>query len=282
MASTAPTANGEGPSAAEGDPDPAVEPPASRAGRRAAAGWLPESLRGARLDPGHRGALVAVAAAVVAATAAAAIAWHAKPVERPLANGLTTSVATSFSASDGSTAGTGDPLSTPSVAASSAGAGATAASPAALVVSVVGRVRRPGLVRLPPGARVNDAVHAAGGALRPGDLGLLNLAAPLADGMQVVVGGASSAVESAPAPAGPPAAAGTGPVPASGVPTAPVDLNTAGLAELDALPGVGPVTAQKILDWRSQHDRFTSVDDLREIAGIGEAKFAQIAPHVKV
>jgi competence protein ComEA len=138
---------------------------------------------------------------------------------------------------------------------------APAAAPA-LVVDVVGAVRRPGLYRLPQGSRVADAVARAGGATRRADIALVNLAAPLADGTQVVVplratlasGGASSPS----APAG------------------PVHLNTATLEQLDALPGVGPVTAQKILDYRQQHGAFSSVDELDAIPGIGPARLDQL------
>jgi competence protein ComEA len=135
-------------------------------------------------------------------------------------------------------------------------------------VSVAGLVARPGLVRLPAGARVADAVTAAGGPVPGTDLAGLNLARRLTDGEHVVVG---------PAPAAPAAAgsAGQGTQPSTGS-GARVDLNTATLAELDALPGIGPVTAQRILDWRTEHGRFTTVDQLREIEGIGDSRFARL------
>lgn len=117
-----------------------------------------------------------------------------------------------------------------------------------VVVDVVGAVRRPGLYRLPQGSRVADAVARAGGATKKAQLALINLAAPLADGEQVVVPGRGAG---APAPSG--AAA-----PSSG----PVHLSTATLEQLDALPGIGPVTAQKILDYRQEHGGFSSVDEL--------------------
>ena len=130
-----------------------------------------------------------------------------------------------------------------------------------LVVSVAGQVVHPGLVRLQAGARVADAVQAAGGPAPGTDLTGVNLARRLTDGEHVVVG-----------PAAPGEPAGESP---SGQ-GARVDLNTATLAELDALPGIGPVTARRILDWRSAHGRFASVDQLREVDGIGEARFAQL------
>ena len=135
-----------------------------------------------------------------------------------------------------------------------------AAAPKQLVVHVVGAVRRPGLYRLDDGSRVADAVRRAGGSTRRADLSLINLAAPAADGLQVVVprrqaGGGS-------------AAGGGGEVATTG----PVHLNTATLEQLDALPGVGPVTAQHILEYREQNGGFTTADDLDAVPGIGPAR----------
>ncbi|HWM05062.1 MAG TPA: ComEA family DNA-binding protein [Actinophytocola sp.] len=144
---------------------------------------------------------------------------------------------------------------------------ATSAAPGgSIVISVVGRVRTPGLVTLTDGARVADALEAAGGA-RPGvNLGGLNLARRLTDGEQIYVG--------IPAPANAePAGAASG----AGDPgSTTVDLNSASLSSLDTLPGVGPVTAQRIVDWRTAHGRFSSVDQLREIEGIGPTRFAKL------
>jgi competence protein ComEA len=136
-----------------------------------------------------------------------------------------------------------------------------AARPAAaplLVVHVAGAVRRPGLYRLRDGSRVADAVARAGGATRRAQLSSINLAAPLADGAQVLVPvrGAAGAT-----------AAG---------PSAPVSLSSATLEQLDALPGVGPSTAQKILDYRAAHGAFRSVDELDAIPGIGPARLEQL------
>ncbi len=133
-----------------------------------------------------------------------------------------------------------------------------------LVVHVVGAVRRPGLYRLPDRSRISDAVTRAGGPTRKADLSAVNLAAPVADGVQVVV----------PARA-PPDKGGGAPPPTSG-PQGPVHLNTATLEELDALPGVGPVTAQKILAYRQQHGAFASIDELDAISGIGPARLEQL------
>ena len=132
-----------------------------------------------------------------------------------------------------------------------------AAAAPKLVVHVAGAVRRPGLYRLAEGKRVADAVARAGGATAPADTAAINLAAPLADGMQVVV-------PSRVAGAAGPSAAGR------------VSLSSASVAELDALPGIGPVTAQKIVDHRLAHGGFRSVDDLDAIPGIGPARVEQL------
>jgi len=170
----------------------------------------------------------------------------------------------------------------PAVAPAEVAAGAATPGPATeLVVSVVGRVVRPGVVRLPAGARVADALDAAGGPLPETDLTVLNLARRLGDGEQLLVGiapppgvPADSGAAGAPAPAGGSAAP-------SGA-TSAVDLNTATLEQLDTLPGVGPVTAQRILDWRAANGRFTAVDQLREVDGIGEARYAKLKDLVRV
>jgi competence protein ComEA len=135
-----------------------------------------------------------------------------------------------------------------------------------LVVHVVGAVRRPGLYRLRDGARIADALKRAGGATGRADLSLVNLAAPVSDGTQVVV-----PKRAQPAPAGS-SESGSEVAPAAG----PVHLNTATLEQLDELPGVGPVTAQKIVDYREQHGAFSSVDDLDAIPGIGPARLEQL------
>jgi competence protein ComEA len=134
-----------------------------------------------------------------------------------------------------------------------------------LVVHVVGAVHRPGLYRFAARSRVADAVARAGGATRHADLTLINLAAPLADGTQVVV-----PVKAPAAPAGaPPTGSATAPV-------GPVHLNVATLEQLDSLPGVGPVTAQKILDYRQKHGAFSSLEELDAIPGIGPARIEQL------
>jgi competence protein ComEA len=139
-------------------------------------------------------------------------------------------------------------------------------------------------VRLPAGSRVLDAVKAAGGAKSSADLNQVNLARVVADGEQILVPRPGEAVPAAGTAAIPGAGTGSagGAAAASGVPGALVDLNTADAAALDALPGVGPVLSQRILDWRTQHGRFSSVDELGEVSGIGDKLLAQIGPKVRV
>ncbi|MGB3707407.1 helix-hairpin-helix domain-containing protein [Gordonia sp. (in: high G+C Gram-positive bacteria)] len=155
-----------------------------------------------------------------------------------------------------------------------------------MVVSVVGMVKHPGLVRLPPSARVADAIDRAGGA-RPGaDLLSLNMAQMLRDGEQILVGKAgdglvkSAVVGTSGAPTDPGQTPAGGSVPAQG--TDLVDLNSATAEQLDALPGVGPVTAAAILAWRDTNGRFSSVEQLAEIEGIGPARLAKLTPLVTV
>ena len=158
----------------------------------------------------------------------------------------------------------------------------SAAAGAVLMVHVVGQVRRPGVVRLAGGARVLDAVAAAGGAKPSADLSGLNLARVVADGEQIVVPRPGQAVAGAPGPQG--VGGGSASPGAAGGPTATVlvDLNTADASALDSLPGVGPVLSQRILDWRTAHGRFSSVDELGEVSGIGDKLLAQIGPKVKI
>jgi competence protein ComEA len=166
----------------------------------------------------------------------------------------------------------------PSPAASPSGSQPPEAPPAdsgdVVVVDVAGRVRRPGIVTLPIGSRVADALDAAGGTRGDVDLASLNLARVLLDGEQVLVG-VQPAVP--PVVSEPPPGSSAGPPPA-----APVNLNTATQADLDTLPGVGPVTAQAILDWRAEHGGFTSVDELLEVSGIGEVTMEELRPLVTV
>lgn len=142
-----------------------------------------------------------------------------------------------------------------------------AAAPA-LTVHVVGAVRAPGLYRLREGSRVDDAIRRAGGAKPKAALELVNLAAPVADGQQVVVPARGEA--------GPVSTGAGGSAPTGGL----VHLNSATLEELDTLPGVGPVTAQRIIDYRTANGAFSSVDELDAVPGIGPARLEQLRPLV--
>lgn len=146
-----------------------------------------------------------------------------------------------------------------------------------LVVYVSGAVRRPGIVRLADGDRIADAIDAAGGELRSADLGAVNLAARLSDGQQVVVPRRATV--------GPPAAAApgqAGAAPGAGLASGPVSLSSATIEQLDQLDGIGPGLAQKILDYRTAHGGFRSIDELAEVPGIGEKRLeslrAQLTP----
>jgi competence protein ComEA len=211
------------------EPEPPEEP-STPAPRRS---WD----RFGRVDPGRRGVLALGAVAAMAALVAVLVLVRARPHE--VVPPAVLSPGTAIGASPSAAAGE-------------------------LVVAVAGKVRRPGLVRLPPGSRVDDAVRAAGGLLPGASYGLLNLARHLVDGEQVLVGIAGAA-------AGPAGAAG-------GL----LDLNTATAQDLDGLPGIGPVLAERIVAWRTEHGRFGSVDQLREVGGIGESKYAQLKSKVTV
>ncbi len=172
---------------------------------------------------------------------------------RPRAQDMERALAT------GGSAVTAEPFGEPLVAAPSPSA--------SLLVHVAGEVRKPGVVRLPAGARVEDAVQAAGGLRRGASLGMTNLARVVADGERIEVGGSD------------PTAHG---VENAGAVGALLDLNTATSDQLDGLPGVGPVTAAKILAWRTEHGRFTVVDELAEVPGIGPKTLAELRPLVRV
>jgi len=149
------------------------------------------------------------------------------------------------------------------------------ATPAAVVmVDVKGRVRRPGVVELPAGSRVVDALAAAGGLTARGSTDGLNLAAVLTDGVAIVVTGAHGVVAA-------PALPGSAPTSSDPAAAAPIDLNAATLEQLDTLPGIGPVLAERILQWRTEHGRFGSVAELKEVSGIGDATFADLEPLVR-
>lgn len=167
--------------------------------------------------------------------------------------------------------GRAEPVRPPEVVRAAAEASPTETPGAEIVVDVSGKVRKPGIHRLPAGSRLVDALSAAGG-VRPGtSTEGLNRARFLVDGEQVVVGG----------PAPPEPATAPGPGAAPGAPSAPVSLNTATVEQLDTLPGVGPVLAQHIVDHRTRNGGFRSVDELREVDGIGERRYADLRPLVR-
>ncbi|MPZ66819.1 MAG: ComEA family DNA-binding protein [Pseudonocardiaceae bacterium] len=213
--------------------------------------WVPASLSEARWDPGRPGALLLSMVTALAAVLAAIGVWADRPVPEPA------------------------PTLPMLPAVATAGPSAGPAAPSGeLVVSVVGKVAEPGLVTVTDGDRVADAIDAAGGPLPDTDLTALNLARRLADGEQLLVG-----IEPPPEQ---PDSGGTAGTSAPGAPATQVNLNTATLDELDTLPGVGPVTAQNIVDWRTTNGPFTSVDQLLEVTGIGDAKLAQLEGLVRV
>ena len=201
--------------------------------------------RTARLDPGRPGSWALWAVAVVAAAALVGWTWLGRPAVEAV------------------------PAAGETIAASGSPALSTAPPTGVVVVSVVGLVASPGLVTLPAGSRVGDALAAAGGLLPEADPSSVNAAALLTDGQQIAVGVPAAA--GAPAPGSPASAAG-------GL----LDLNAATAADLDALPGIGPVLAQRIVDHRAEHGPFTSVDQLDDVSGIGPAIFADLAERVRV
>ncbi|MFJ4684846.1 ComEA family DNA-binding protein [Streptomyces sp. NPDC088789] len=175
--------------------------------------------------------------------------------------------------------GPGAAASQPASAAADGPSGGGGTAGAVVVVDVGGKVREPGVRRLPAGSRVEDALRAAGG-VRPGtELDGLNRARVLVDGEQVVVGGAPTG--SAPGSPDSAGAVGGGGV-AGAVPAGPISLNTATLDQLDTLPGVGPVLARHIVEYRTEHGGFRSVDELRDVNGIGDRRFADLRELVRL
>ena len=238
--------------------------PSERAGAWAS-DWIADRAPAvsARLRPAHLPVLGALVAVVLVLLTWVAVRGHADavPVARTEPAGPTTSSWPTPAA--GSDAASPGGAATPT-------AGTTGGS-ATVVVDVAGKVLKPGVATLPAGSRVIDALTRAGGAQRGVDLSSLNLARVLVDGEQILVGTPTAAAV-APTPTGSAATSTPG--------GATVNLNTADLAGLESLPGVGPVTAQKILDWRNENGRFSSVDELLEVDGIGAKTLADLAPHV--
>jgi competence protein ComEA len=240
-------------------PDPAVVAPAGRHARpslaRSVVGWLrgqvPDTLRG-RTELGAGPALLVVALVAIALVGTVVVVLRMQGGSEPVAPPVT-------SVSPGTIAPV---VTSPTTSPSAAGGSVT--------VDVSGKVRHPGVATLPTGSRVVDALRKAGGARSGVDLSSLNLARVLVDGEQILVG------RGAPGGGIAAGASTSAPDPTSSL----VNLNTATEEQLDTLPGVGPVTAQKILDWRSAHGAFSSVDELLEVDGIGEKTLADLAPLV--
>ncbi|MEU1983957.1 ComEA family DNA-binding protein [Nocardia sp. NPDC019395] len=235
---------------------------------------IPQRFQGARVDPGRRGMATMAGIGLLACLVTLVVIFWERPVEQPVPPLPAAHPAALPAAAPES----GVPIAAPEP-------GPAQQPPAELVVSVVGLVHRSGLVRLPPGARVADALAAAGGAQSGADLAGLNLAQRLADGDQVRVGATDPAVPPAGsttvsggrASADTPEADDTAPAAET-----PVNLNTATEADLDALPGVGPVTAKSIIAWRETNGRFTAVEQLAEVDGIGPARLARLRELVTV
>jgi len=229
---------------------------------------LPVALRGVRAKPRRLAVLgVLVLLAAVAVVLGIRVAWASSSAKPQ-------SIA---AAAHGQPAGLVTRTVPAAFATTGAGGSPAATATGILLVHVVGQVRHPGVVRLSSGSRVLDAVTAAGGAMPSADLNHLNLARVLVDGEQIVVPKPGEIVLGASGTQG----GGAGST-AGGSAGGLVDLNTADASALDSLPGVGPVLSQRILDWRTAHGRFSSVDELGEVSGIGVKLLAQIGPRVKV
>lgn len=294
------TASGEirdGDGEAADEPAGGTEPEAATGGvtgegAARTGGWaglripLPARWRGARGRMGRHGMIVALVVAALAAAWAGVGTLRDTPVTQavpPVAGGSDGPVPETLP-TDAATPGTADDADT------AAGPGdADQDAGGEIVVAVQGLVGSGGLVRLPAGARVDDAIAAAGGPLEGADLLSLNLAQPLADGDQVLVGVAPTDGE--------PPQLGSATVTAGGTDTAagaapgpgddaggdgPLDLNSATAAQLEALPGIGPVTAEAIVTSRTEQGPFTTVDELTRVGGIGPARLANLRDHVTV
>jgi len=227
-------------------------------------GWLAR----VRADPGRAGAIALAAIAAIAVLVTVFTLMREQPA--PVMSAKLPPVDMAATASRGPSAGPSTRPNQP------------------LVVSVVGLVHTPGLVTLAPGARIADALKAAGGSTEGADTSGLNMARQVDDGEQIVVGMAPVKGQPAvlgssvsPGSAAPDPSSST-PRPAKGAPTALINLNTATVEQLDTLPGVGPVRAAAIVAWRNANGKFTSVDQLGEVDGIGPGRLEKLRPLVRV
>jgi competence protein ComEA len=232
--------------------------------RSAIADRLPLGLRAGRFGMDIRSVVVIALASLLGATLGVVYLVRSRPAQIDVPPAVAVSPAV------------GSPNQSPSGDQPSGGAaaGGVTTGPLAaggeLIVDIEGKVRHPGIVRVPKGSRVIDALEAAGGALPGAQTSGLNLARVLTDGEQILVG------------VPPPAGAAQTTASAGGMPAGPLDLNSATLDQLEELPGVGPVLAQRILDYRLKQGRFTSVDELRAVSGIGDQRFAELKDLVRV
>ena len=235
---------------------------------REASGWSgpivpvppPAASALAALNPGRRAVKALAAVAAVVALIAGFVVWRSQPHAEMVAASTSSPAATATSVAP--TVRAGESPTPPS-------------SAATIVVAISGHVRRPGLVRLPADARVADAIAAAGGVLPGTDLSFVNLARKVSDGELIVIGITPSPGQTFDSGAADPSASGS----ASG---GLVDINTATATQLDALPGIGPALAQRIIDYRTQHGAFRSVNQLEQVPGIGDSKFADIKDLVTI
>ncbi|MGW7680074.1 helix-hairpin-helix domain-containing protein [Kribbella sp. NPDC054772] len=239
-------------------------------------GWIPEQVRPERLRDARwtltpRHVVVLVVLLAVGLTWAGWSLFRARPEALPDTRPSTAATGSPVTPKELQTGSLGSGQTQPAGTNQPPGA-ATTPGQAVVVVHVAGKVRRPGLIRAPAGSRVADVLTLAGGALRGVDLTTLNLARQVTDGEQILVGQLNQ-----PAPTNPSAATSSSP---SNAANASVNLNTATLDQLDALPGVGPVLAQRILDFRTQNGPFTTIDQLQEVPGVGPKKFDSLKPHV--
>ena len=238
--------------------------------------WLPDGsaqqdggwLARVRADPGRAGAIALAAIAAIAVLVTVFTLMREQPA--PVMSAKLPPVDMAATASRGPSPGPSTRPNQP------------------VVVSVVGLVHTPGLVTLAPGARIADALKAAGGSIDGADTSGLNMARQVDDGEQIVVGMApvkgqpavlGSSVSPGSAAPGPPSSTSR---PRKGAPTALINLNTATVEQLDTLPGVGPVRAAAIVAWRNANGKFTSVDQLGEVDGIGPGRLEKLRPLVRV